>query len=59
MTMVTRATKSTRPLPTRSGLNELGKTRRTIVDYAKKTPLRPQEPTASVVQVMRPPRRAR
>lgn len=42
--------KKTRQLPSRGGLNDLDKSKRTIADYAKATPINPLEPTATVMQ---------
>lgn len=40
--------KKTRQLPTRGGLNDLDKSKRTIMDYSKA--IRATEPTATVIQ---------
>jgi hypothetical protein len=40
-------------LPTRSGLQALGKSQRTIIDYSKATPLRPTEPSPNILQNLR------
>ena len=45
--------KKTRQLPTRGGLNDLGKSKRTITDYAKATP--GTEASPSIVQNLRKP----
>jgi len=45
-----RSGKKTRQLPTRGGLNDLGKSGRTIVDYAKASPIKPAEQQPSVIQ---------
>ena len=47
--------KQTRILPTRGGLNDLGKTQRTILDYGKATPI--AAPTANIMQNLRNPRK--
>jgi hypothetical protein len=46
---------STRPLklPSRSALNKLGKSERTISDYAKATPIKATDTTSPIVQMMR------
>lgn len=46
--------KQARQLPTRGGLNDLGKTQRTITDYAKATP--GTEASPSIVQNLRKPK---
>jgi len=38
-----------RQLPGRGGLNDLGKSQRTIVDYAKATPSTEREPKPQVI----------
>ena len=40
-------------LPSRGGLNDLGKSGRTIVDYSKASPITPKEPTPNVIQNLR------
>jgi hypothetical protein len=47
-----KATKMTRPLPTRGGLNDLGKSQRTIADYAKATPFGLGVKTPTVMQAL-------
>jgi hypothetical protein len=42
-------TKQTRQLPGRGGLNDLGKSQRTIVDYSKATPITEQTPQPAVI----------
>ncbi len=42
------ATKKTRLLPGRGALNDLGKSQRTITDYAKATPISEQTPAAII-----------
>jgi hypothetical protein len=42
--------KLTRQLPTRGALNDLGKSQKTIADYAKISPITPSEPTPTVIQ---------
>lgn len=42
--------KKTRLLPTRGGLNDVTKSKQTIADYAKASPISPTEPTATVIQ---------
>jgi len=49
--------KQTRQLPSRGGLNDLGKSGRTIVDYAKATPSNPDEPTPTVMQNLAKPKK--
>jgi len=44
--------KQTRQLPTRGGLNDLGKSGRTIIDYGKATPITPAEKTPTVMQAL-------
>lgn len=48
--MKIKSAKPTRLLPTRGGLNDLGKSQRTIADYAKMVPSLPQsgEPAAII-----------
>lgn len=43
--------KPSRQLPTRGGLNDLGKSKRTIADYSKATPLAVASP--NVIQNLR------
>jgi hypothetical protein len=45
--------KKTRQLPTRGGLNDLDKSQRTIVDYSKASPLKPDEASPNVIQNLR------
>lgn len=42
--------KQTRQLPTRGALNDVVKSDRSIADYAKVTPITPNEPTPTVIQ---------
>jgi hypothetical protein len=49
-------TKQTRPLPSRGGLNDLGKTQRTIVDYAKVTPGNVTTPNPAEIRVLQIPK---
>lgn len=51
--------KQTRPLPTRGGLNDLGKTGRTIADYAKATPTLPAEVEPAAIVNLANPRKAK
>jgi len=51
--------KTSRPLPGRGGLNDLGKSKRTIVDYAKATPVNPIEPNPAEVKVLELPKKRR
>lgn len=46
--------KTAKLLPTRSGLNALVKTDRTINDYAKASPVQPDKAEPSVIQNLRP-----
>jgi hypothetical protein len=48
--------KKTRQLPSRGGLNDLGKSDRKIADYAKGTPLDLAAPTAGVMQNLARPK---
>jgi hypothetical protein len=48
--------KQTRQLPTRGGLNDLGKSERTLADYAKSTPLDVAKPTPGVMQNLARPK---
>ena len=48
--------KKSRQLPNRGGLNDLDKSERTITDYAKASPIKPDEPTPSVMQNLAKPR---
>jgi len=48
--------KKARQLPTRGGLNDLGKSERTINDYSKVSPINPSEPTPSVMQNLAKPK---
>ena len=50
--------KKTRQLPTRGGLNDLDKSKRTIADYSKASPLKSDEPTPNVIQNLRKKKRA-
>lgn len=45
-----------RMLPSRGGLNDLGKSQRTIVDYAKATPLTPVQPNPAEIRVLSQPK---
>lgn len=45
--------KKTRQLPTRGGLNDLGKSKRTLTDYSKASPISPAEATPNVIQNLR------
>jgi hypothetical protein len=49
--------KKTRQLPTRGALNDLGRSRRTILGYSKATPIVPLTPVSSI-QNLRNPRRS-
>lgn len=42
--------KTTRQLPSRGALNDIVKSDRSISDYSKVTPIRPNEPTPTVIQ---------
>ena len=42
--------KKAKQLPAKSALNALDKTQRTINDYAKLSPINPEEPVATVIQ---------
>ena len=50
--------KKTRQLPSRGGLNDLGKSKRTVSDYSKASPITPDEPTPNIVQNLRKKKRA-
>jgi hypothetical protein len=50
--------KQTRQLPTRGGLNDLDRSGRTIVDYAKATPVKPDRPAGNILQNLRNPRKS-
>jgi len=54
-----KAAKKTRPLPTRGGLNDLGKTGRTITDYAKASPTLSKQAEPSAVINLANPRKGR
>jgi len=45
-----KATKQTRQLPTRGGLNDLGRSQRTIIDYAKASPIKPAKPGQTIIR---------
>jgi hypothetical protein len=45
--------KKTRQLPSRGGLNDLDKSKRTVADYSKASPITPSEPTPNIVQNLR------
>jgi hypothetical protein len=49
--------KQAKQLPNRAALRELHKPERTIVDYAKSTPLTPEEAPPSIIQNLRKPPR--
>jgi hypothetical protein len=49
--------KKSKLLPSKSGLNELGKTNRTIMDYSKQVPTNPSAPQMSPLLVNLPNRR--
>jgi hypothetical protein len=51
--------KKSRPLPTRGGLNDLGKTGRTIGDYAKAVPTLPGEIEPAAIVNLANPRKAK
>ena len=51
---MTKLGKKTRQLPTRGGLNDLGKTHRTIADYVKVAPS--AEASPSIVNNLRKPK---
>jgi hypothetical protein len=42
--------KTTRQLPTRGALNDVTKSPKSLGDYAKASPITPNEPTATVIQ---------
>ena len=44
-----KATKLTRQLPARGGLNDLDRSQRTIIDYAKASPIKPDKKTATIL----------
>lgn len=44
--------KPVRQLPSRGGLNDLDKSKRTIIDYGKATPITPSQPQDSIVQAL-------
>lgn len=48
--------KQARQLPNRGALNDLAKTGRTIVDYSKASPIKPDTVQPSVIQNLRKPR---
>lgn len=56
---VTKKSVPFRMLPTRGGLNDLGKSQRTIVDYAKATPTSPVQPNPAEIRVMQLPKAQR
>jgi hypothetical protein len=45
--------KQARQLPSRTGLQSLDKSQRSILDYAKATPIRPLEPSPNILQSLR------
>jgi hypothetical protein len=45
--------KKAKKLPSRSGLNSLDRTQRTINDYSKLSPIKDEEPVPLVTQFMR------
>jgi hypothetical protein len=49
--------KPIRQLPNRGALNDLQASRRTIVDYAKATPIVPSEPNPAEIRILATPRR--
>jgi hypothetical protein len=49
-------TKQTRQLPGRGGLNDLGKSQRTIADYSKASPITPTEPNPAEVKILSVPK---
>lgn len=51
--MMKKIGKKSKQLPTREGLNALGKTGRTIADYSKASPLTPDEAPPSIMQNLR------
>lgn len=48
--MIRLAKKQSRILPTRGALNDVLKSRRTIMDYSKGVPTLPTEPTANILR---------
>lgn len=42
--------KKTRQLPLRGGLNDLDKSKRTLLDYGKATPIRSEAPPTNIIQ---------
>jgi len=54
-----KATKQSRPLPTRGGLNDLGKSGRTIIDYSKTVPTLPAEAMPAAIQGLPNPRKGK
>jgi hypothetical protein len=51
--------KSSSPLPTRAGLNTLGKSGRTIIDYAKAVPAASNQAEPASILNLRNPRRSK
>lgn len=51
--------KKSRTLPTRGGLNDLGKSKRTITDYSKASPMNPIEPNPAEVKILELPKKRR
>ena len=45
-----KASKKTRQLPARGGLNDLGRSQRTIIDYAKASPIKPDKPGQTILK---------
>jgi hypothetical protein len=50
--MMPKKGKQSRLLPTRGGLNDLGTTKRTIVDYAKASPTSNVQPNPAEIRVL-------
>jgi hypothetical protein len=44
--------KPARQLPARGGLKDLDKSQRTILDYGKASPIKPDAPVPNVIQVL-------
>jgi hypothetical protein len=53
---VAKVGKKSRQLPKRGGLNDLGKSGRTIGDYAKATPIVPTEPNPAEIRILSAPK---
>jgi hypothetical protein len=49
-----RTAKKTRQLPSRGGLKDLDKSRRTILDYGKASPIKSEAPTSSIQNLVKP-----